>query len=121
MIVIDSVHEQRNNREYEWKSRRVYITRNACASQFLGDETATMGCARTPPVQTMRGHPLFALTAERERGGEEGERYIDVDEGEWGRREGQNAGSAAYNAGRRSQSGRNAITLTRNPITYSFA
>lgn len=27
----------------------------------------------------------------------------------------------AYNAGRRSQSGRNAITLTRNPITYSFA
>lgn len=73
-----------------------------------------------PSVQTMRGHPLFALTAEREK--EEGRRenHIDVDEGEWGRREGQNAGSAAYNAGRRSQSGRNAITLTRNPITYSF-
>lgn len=30
-------------------------------------------------------------------------------------------GETVYNAGRRSQSGRNAITLTRNPITYSFA
>lgn len=47
-----------------------------------------MGTREDTPVQTMRGHPLFALTAdkasERERGGrwrDRRERYIDVDEG----------------------------------------
>lgn len=66
-----------------WKSRHVYITRNACASQFLGDETATMGMREDTPVQTMRGHSLFALTAERKRVmREEGEWHIDADEGE---------------------------------------
>lgn len=63
----------------------MYITRNTRASQFLGDETATMGTRKDTPVQTMR-NPLFALTAERERDGgrEKGrrrEQYIDVDEG----------------------------------------
>lgn len=76
-------------------------------------------------VRTRWGDTLSALKQrekERERGeeGREGDKSIDEDEG--GQNEGgQNAGSAAYNAGRRSQSGRNAITLTRNPITYSFA
>lgn len=55
-----------------------------------------------------RGEGIESASHRRESGGEE--------------RQGQNArGCAAYNAGRRSQSGRNAITLTRNPITYSFA
>lgn len=40
-----------------------------------------MGMREDTPVQTMRGHPLFAFTAERE-GREEGERQIGVDEGE---------------------------------------
>lgn len=87
MIVIVSVNEQRDNGKCEWKSRLGHITRNARASQFLGDETTTMGMREDTPVQTMRGHPLFALTAEREKEREmreerERDRHIDVDEGE---------------------------------------
>lgn len=89
----------------------MYITQNIRASQFLGDETATM---RT------REDTLSSLFQQRERG--EGERTVQGRGRGWTERgEGQNTGSAAYNAGRRSQSERNAITLTRNPITYSFA
>lgn len=81
-----------------------------------------MGVREDTPVQTMRGHP-YGKEREREggEGGGEGKTAHRRGQGWTGRREGQNAGSAAYNAGRRSQSGRNAITLTRNPITYSFA
>lgn len=46
-----------------------------------------MGKREDTPVQTMRGYPLFAFTAERERdlgegGMERGRRHTDVDEGE---------------------------------------
>jgi len=40
------------------------------------------------PVQTMRGHPLFALTVER--GG--GKNDIDVDKGEWNEERGKMPG-----------------------------
>lgn len=68
-------------------SRKVgpYITRNIRASQFLGDETATMGTREDTPVQTMRGHPLFALTADREREREEGGGIGENDASTWTR------------------------------------
>lgn len=51
------------------------------------------------------------------KGGEQVEQREGRSQARWKRLERE----TAYNAGRRSQSGRNAITLTRNPITYSFA
>lgn len=45
----------------------VHITRNIRTSQFLGDETPTMGTSEEIPVQTMREHPLPVTKRKRER------------------------------------------------------